>query len=594
MPIGPIFSVELITSGRRARFVLTRAAYAALLFLALGLTYWSFEDSRRFNATLQDTSNFAAQFFAVFTWVQMFAVVVLGPALTAGTIAQERERRTLECLFASDLRDTEIVFSKFFSRVLHIVYLVLAGLPVLALASWLGGIDPQYLALVFLLAASTMFTVAAVSILVSVRARSAREAITGAYVILFAWWVLPLLVGIYISPLFGLTGFWFGPLEAISWLIVGPNPLWAIPNVFEISSGGGAAHAWGVVGTLVASQFLVIAGCLAGAVWSLRRVQRKAPAAGPRRRFRLPVRRPPLRDDAMLWKELHADRSRGRLGSAARVAQWLIAIVVVGITVWGFFTAASMGGGREAFGVQCTVTSAILGTCIVLLTAARAAASITSEKERDCWTVLLGTDLTGSEIVRAKVLGNLASARGPAALLASVWLLATLQQPLFILPAAFTALPLVAACWFASSLGVAVSLRAKTSMRAMAATAAIVFMIGGGYWFCCFPMLFGVSGPGSEEALFLFMSPCVPYLLTLPGVAFLEGNFWNSGESVAAIIAYALGTVGYFIAAGVISGAAVLEFERLSGRITPGFRPQPPPSLRAYSVERDHGIIPPR
>ena len=75
--------------------------------------------------------------------MQLMAVLSIGPALAAGTIAQERERRTMEYLYTTPLSNLEIVIGKLGGRVLQILYLVLSGVPVLALAMLLGGIAPR-------------------------------------------------------------------------------------------------------------------------------------------------------------------------------------------------------------------------------------------------------------------------------------------------------------------------------------------------------------------------------------------------------------------------------------------------------------------
>ena len=114
-------------------------------------------------------------------------ILVTLAALAAGTIAQERERRTLDYLLASDLGSGEIVMGKFAARVVQVAYLMLAGLPVLALTRLLGGIDAASVVMVFIISLCTMLMVAAFSIMVSARSRKAREAVSSVYMVLLAW-----------------------------------------------------------------------------------------------------------------------------------------------------------------------------------------------------------------------------------------------------------------------------------------------------------------------------------------------------------------------------------------------------------------------
>lgn len=76
------------------------------------------------------------------TTVLIMAILVafFVPGLTAGAIAGERERQTLSTLQVTMLRNRSILTGKIVSAVLFLVLLVLASLPVLAVAYALGGI----------------------------------------------------------------------------------------------------------------------------------------------------------------------------------------------------------------------------------------------------------------------------------------------------------------------------------------------------------------------------------------------------------------------------------------------------------------------
>src|SRR5438094_417338 len=77
-------------------------------------------------------------------------------AYTAGAISEEKEHRTLEYLLATDLRNREIVLGKLASRLANLALLVVAGLPVLSLLQFLGGVDPDLMLATFALTGLTM------------------------------------------------------------------------------------------------------------------------------------------------------------------------------------------------------------------------------------------------------------------------------------------------------------------------------------------------------------------------------------------------------------------------------------------------------
>jgi len=111
MLLGPVFSADLVTLARRSRYIWLRVVYVGILAFVLWTNYWTYLTMSRIGAT--DTmANLAASFFSGFAWVQLIAVLVFTPALVAGTIAMERERRTLEYLLATDLTNLEIVGGK--------------------------------------------------------------------------------------------------------------------------------------------------------------------------------------------------------------------------------------------------------------------------------------------------------------------------------------------------------------------------------------------------------------------------------------------------------------------------------------------------
>ena len=188
MLLGPIFSFEMLTASRRVRYFVVRGLYGMVLAAALCLVWMSVFHGPRFYSTQNSntialSARFMANFFVTFSIMQLLAAVGLGPAIAAGTIASERERRTIEYLFAADLGNAEIVLSKLAARFLQIMIILLAGLPILAVAMLQGGIAPEALLAVYVVTFSTVITVASLSIAVSVWSARARDAVIRAYLV---------------------------------------------------------------------------------------------------------------------------------------------------------------------------------------------------------------------------------------------------------------------------------------------------------------------------------------------------------------------------------------------------------------------------
>src|SRR5262245_11739708 len=105
---------ELRRMARRGRGFVLRSVYGFALLLAM---YFSFEATVKRPAlsayqAYPDVSRFAGQFFEMFLLLQFVIVVLVTPAYVGGSIAEEKERRTLSLLLATPLTDGEIVLGK--------------------------------------------------------------------------------------------------------------------------------------------------------------------------------------------------------------------------------------------------------------------------------------------------------------------------------------------------------------------------------------------------------------------------------------------------------------------------------------------------
>src|SRR5450755_4493938 len=94
-----------------------RFFYALLLFLVLYVFYFvklkSITTEKIAHKLLID---FAELFSYIYLLIQYLLVLIMTPAYVGSAIAEEKERRTLEFLLATDLRSQEIIFGKVASR----------------------------------------------------------------------------------------------------------------------------------------------------------------------------------------------------------------------------------------------------------------------------------------------------------------------------------------------------------------------------------------------------------------------------------------------------------------------------------------------
>ncbi len=134
---------------------------------------------------------FAFSAFCAITIGQEILVLLLTPALVAGVIADEKRRKTLHYLMASQLSSGEIVLGKLMVRMLYVTVLLGVSLPVLSLLVLMGGIDPRLVLLGCGATLSTGWFLAALSIWASTIARRVREAFFIAFGLECLWLFSP-------------------------------------------------------------------------------------------------------------------------------------------------------------------------------------------------------------------------------------------------------------------------------------------------------------------------------------------------------------------------------------------------------------------
>ncbi len=192
---------------------------------------------------------FANSFFQTFSVVQLLAVLLLTPAMMAGAIAQERERRTIEYLFASSLTNAEIIMSKFLARTIHVASLLVVGLPLLAIAMLLGGVDPQLLLIVFVVTVTTLVAMAVVVDRHQRMVKRSRDAVARSYAFTLLFLIVPAMLSVLqATP-------W--PLVANGWqdrraATVGKSVLRAVDLEHDALFRGATMSAWSVVWPMLA------------------------------------------------------------------------------------------------------------------------------------------------------------------------------------------------------------------------------------------------------------------------------------------------------------------------------------------------------
>lgn len=177
--MGAILFKELRARARNPRTVLLLTVYLALLG---GLSYLYFRALA--DQPLRGGAQAAATGRAIFTsivTVELLLVCFLTPSFTAGLVAGERERQTLDLLITTPIRSHSIVFGKLLAALAVIILLIVTAVPVQSVAFMLGGVDPLQIVTASALLLVTALAFGALGLLSSAVMRTSLAATVLAY-----------------------------------------------------------------------------------------------------------------------------------------------------------------------------------------------------------------------------------------------------------------------------------------------------------------------------------------------------------------------------------------------------------------------------
>lgn len=492
---GPVFLYDLVRLSRRGKATLfvVRSLYVTGLLFLLVLIYalqtgwhtpsdvWS-ALCMGFPLPQSRAASFAAGFCHALLATQLIVAVLLTPAFTAGAISEERERRTLDFVLASDLSNPEIIVGKWLAHLARPVLVLLAGLPVLGVVQLLGGVDPNLILTAFAATLLTMASLGAVGMLVSLHTARPYAAILFTYGITAGYFLFTRYA--MISPGLGALLAAGNPLFALQWLeegiASGRSLDQLLPRVFlDYALFHGAI-------TLVG---------LACCIRQLRRPQVRTPqdAADALLQRHVPQLPSPAALEAVQAKIPHAAASTRRPEVSAHPILWRELYVEAGLSqprdFFGFLLTAAIWFGVILIGMSFLLVvlndPSFLGVwvrwvgtslaCLLLLgVALRAARSFTRERERRTLDTLLVSPLSDQNIVTGKLLGSLLSVRPGFLCLVLIWLIGIVSGGLkpYVVPVLLVIW--LGYAFLAANVGVLCSLYSGSTWRATVLTLLIV------------------------------------------------------------------------------------------------------------------------
>ena len=394
---GPVFVYESITAARRWQHFAIRAGTVCLMLLAMSLLgfllyskFTRFQFGSNTNVPLKFLAQLGSYFYYAIAGVQITLVLLAAPAATSGAICLDRARGALTHIFVTDLSDREIVLGKLGAKLVPVFGIISAAIPVLAIASLLGGIIPEALISLTVVSVSLAVFACALALALSVRATKSHEVLMAVFTFWTLWIVFPVFTDILSLP---------------------KLPDWYLKlNPFVLAW---APYAWpGYAGfwdfTIFAAVMLAAAlGCVVSALRGLR--QEPSRDKGPGRwqiwlangiaRYVPRLSKPPDLDaNPILWREWHRGRP-SRLARAVWGIFWSISIVA---SVWSVTNMLSKTGGGSSADDGVLLCNGLHVTFGLLLVSLYAPTVLSEERTRGSLDVLMTTPLSTESIVMAK------------------------------------------------------------------------------------------------------------------------------------------------------------------------------------------------
>ena len=374
---GPVFAAECLTASRRVQFYSARVLLVAGLLVGLGVV-WATRRTGTGVITIQELAAIGSAFYTALTGVELSMALVVAPAAAAGAICQDRAKGGLALLMTTELTDAEIVLGRLASRLLSTLGVIACGLPVLALSTLLGGVDPLAVAGGTLVVVGVACLSVGMALTFSLWAGKPHEALSATYAV-WAVWTLALLA-------------WDESIGRAPAILQWSNPFWLLFENFGMTTDRLPHQAGFLVASLAATAALA-----ALSTWKLRSVAlgREGKPRRARARGRLAPRwlrwtgqaAPALDDDPILWREWH----RKRPSAFGRAIWWTYVVLCVAFTVVGIF-GRWIGPGINGFQVS-------IG---LLLAGVGAATALSEERAQGGLDVVLATPLGSRAIVLGK------------------------------------------------------------------------------------------------------------------------------------------------------------------------------------------------
>lgn len=466
---------EVLRAGRRTGTqAIARTALGGLLLAAMwALWTASFGTQTSFSDTGtnigKELNKFAEWFAFTFFMVQATVVMLLTPVLVAGAIFEERETRSGEVLLTTELTRREVYVGKLGARMVQVLLVIFAGMPILFLTQLWGGVSLEMIVVNYLATALTVVGAGVVTAAISAYAETMRGAILRTYLML-------LLIDVLFFP-------------ASPYLVI---------SMSRAHWGAGLAM---LIIFVPMQALIVLIGYFIGQRWLRMAMLRQKTRLNTKPGLPPPLpnsngrRLPPISDDTdpLLWKELNSggrvslhkgftDFIRGpgnmtiddRLDEMGPV-RWLLASrepiafllrVMASLTVLLLIVLTALDEISGNWVVR--VAGGLVLSWLLCAVGLTAATGISRERQKQTLIDLLMLPGPRRDLLRAKAIGALARGIWPMVAIVAILLVSVAGLGVSIASAVLLTLTACGLALFSTAIGIWLSARCRNALHATA------------------------------------------------------------------------------------------------------------------------------
>ena len=145
MKTNPVYKRECMVSARSFKLALVLLVFNGILALVALLNMYSALAQVRLTAEVQYTGFLDLYMFVAS--LKFLMLILIMPAMTAGSISGERERQTLDLMLTTCMTPADIVLGKLEAALGTMFLMVVSSLPILAMVFVYGGVTASDLLL---------------------------------------------------------------------------------------------------------------------------------------------------------------------------------------------------------------------------------------------------------------------------------------------------------------------------------------------------------------------------------------------------------------------------------------------------------------